>query len=134
MGMTLYAMGLMAWFCALTIPVGLLLLAINAVWAVKEIMCWVIASEKQQTAAIISTKKFTDKEVEKFMAALKSAPPPVLVPDPPALTAAEREAIVEGLFAIERQLDGPLRGDLGGYARDQRQAAATLRGLLERLK
>ena len=48
------------------------------------------------------------------------------------LTADEREAIVEGLFAIERQLEGPLRGDLGGYARDQRQAAATLRSLLAR--
>lgn len=49
------------------------------------------------------------------------------------LTADEREAIVEGLFAIERQLEGPLRGDLGWYARDQRQAAATLRELLARL-
>jgi hypothetical protein len=49
------------------------------------------------------------------------------------LTSDERDAIVEGLFAVERQLDGPLRGDLGGYAREQRQAAATLRGLLARI-
>jgi hypothetical protein len=49
------------------------------------------------------------------------------------LTADEREAIVEGLLAIERQLDGPLRGDLGGYAREQRTAAARLRALLARL-
>jgi hypothetical protein len=48
------------------------------------------------------------------------------------LTDEEREAIVEGLLAIERQLEGPLRGDLGGYARDQRKAAATLRALLDR--
>jgi hypothetical protein len=49
------------------------------------------------------------------------------------LTADEREAIVDGLLAIERQLDGPLRGDLGGYAREQRTAAARLRALLARL-
>jgi hypothetical protein len=49
------------------------------------------------------------------------------------LTSDEREAIVAGMFAIERQLEGPLRGDLGGYAREQRQAAATLRALLARL-
>ena len=49
------------------------------------------------------------------------------------LTDAEREAIAEGLLAIERQLEGSLRGDLGGYAREQRQAAATLRSLLARL-
>jgi hypothetical protein len=48
------------------------------------------------------------------------------------LTDKEREAIAEGLFAIERQLEGSLRGDLGGYARDQRQAADTLRAFLER--
>jgi hypothetical protein len=42
MGETLYGMGLSAWFCLLTIPAGLLMLAVNIVWLIAEIVRWAL--------------------------------------------------------------------------------------------